>query len=298
MNYHVPVLLRESIEGLNIIPNGIYVDATFGGGGHSSSILKQISTGRLFGFDQDADAKKNIPENPLFTFVHHNFRFIKNFLNYYGVEQVDGILADLGVSSHHFDTAERGFSFRFSSSLDMRMDGSNGKTAQTIINTYNLEELTHIFKEYGEIINARKLAQTIINERSIKPIETTDELKLIGQRFCNPKSESKYLSQIFQALRIEVNNEIEVLEDFLEASLAVLKPGGRFVVITYHSLEDRLVKNFFKTGNFEGKPEKDFFGNISTPFEIITRKIITPSDEELKENNRSRSAKLRIAAKK
>lgn len=298
MKYHVPVLLHESVEGLNIIPNGIYVDATFGGGGHSSSILEKISTGKLFGFDQDEDAKKNSPQDSKFTFVHHNFRYLKNFLTYYKSPKVDGILADLGVSSHHFDTAERGFSFRFASDLDMRMDKKNIKTAQTIVNTYSEEQLTFIFKEFGEILNARKLARTIIEERELNPINTTEDLKKIGQRFSNPKTESKYLSQIFQALRIEVNNEIEVLKDFLVAGLDVLKPKGRFVVITYHSLEDRLVKNFFKTGNIEGKINKDFYGNVETPFEIISKKIITPSDEELSVNNRARSAKLRIAEKK
>lgn len=297
MKYHVPVLLNESIEGLNIIPNGIYVDATFGGGGHSSSILKHISTGKLFGFDQDDNAMRNIPNNPLFTFVHHNFRYIKRFLSYYGVHKVDGILADLGVSSHHFDTPERGFSFRFTANLDMRMDTSNPKTAFDVINSYSVEELTRIFKLFGEIDNAYKLAHAVCNARKLNSIKTTEDLKLICQKFCNPKTEHKYLSQVFQALRIEVNNEIEALQDFLEASLQVLKPKGRFVIITYHSLEDRIVKNFFKTGNIEGVITKDFYGNVQTPFELVNKKIIIPGEDELQENNRSRSAKLRIAEK-
>jgi 16S rRNA (cytosine1402-N4)-methyltransferase len=298
MNYHVPVLLHESIEGLNIVPQGIYVDATFGGGGHSSLILKNISGGKLFGFDQDEDAKLNIPDNQNFTFVHHNFRYIKRFLRYYNVTQVDGILADLGVSSHHFDTPERGFSFRFNATLDMRMDTTNQLKAHDVVNTYDVDSLTYVLKEYGELPNAKKVAYTIVQEREKQTIHTTEDLKQLCKRFCNPKTESKFLSQVFQALRIEVNKEIEVLQEFLQAGLEVLKPGGRFVVITYHSLEDRLVKNFFKTGNIQGVVKKDFYGNVQSPFQIISKKIITPTHEELEQNNRSRSAKLRIAEKK
>ncbi|MDR2962149.1 MAG: 16S rRNA (cytosine(1402)-N(4))-methyltransferase RsmH [Bacteroidales bacterium] len=298
MNYHNPVLLSESIAQLGINPSGVYIDATFGGGGHSREILKHLQNGHLYGFDQDDDARQNIPESANFTFVHHNFRYIRHFMRYYGVEQVDGILADLGVSSHHFDTPERGFSFRFNAPLDMRMDAETKLTAAEILNSYEESDLRRIFKEYGEIDNAYKLAQTIVRERGIAAIETTEELKKIGQRLCNPKIETKYVSQIFQALRIEVNNEMGVLRDFLQAGLETLKPGGRFVIITYHSLEDRMVKNFFKTGNLEGSVKKDFYGNVSTPFELVSRKAIVPTDEEIEENNRARSAKLRVAEKK
>lgn len=297
MKYHVPVLLNESIEGLNINPKGIYIDATFGGGGHSTAILKKLDGGHLFGFDQDADAKQNALQSEQFTFVYHNFAYVKNFMQFFEVGQVDGILADLGVSSHHFDEAERGFSFRFDGPLDMRMDRSVKKSATNVVNEYDEQQLTDVFKNYGEIANARRLAQEILSRRSIAPIRTTEELKQIGQRFCNPQTESKYLSQIFQALRIEVNNEMQALKDFLQGGLEILKPKGRFVVITYHSLEDRLVKNFFKTGNIEGKMEQDFYGNVRTPFTAISKKVIVPSDEEIKENNRARSAKLRIVEK-
>ncbi|HPH15778.1 MAG TPA: 16S rRNA (cytosine(1402)-N(4))-methyltransferase RsmH [Bacteroidales bacterium] len=297
MNYHVPVLLHESVEGLNIVPNGTYVDATFGGGGHSSLILKKISKGTLFGFDQDEDAKRNIPDNSQFVFVHHNFRYIKRFLRFYNVSQVDGILADLGVSSHHFDTPERGFSFRFNAALDMRMDCTTQLTARDVVNTYEKHALTTIFREYGELSQAHAIASAIVQERTVAEIVTTEDLKRVCKRFCNPKTESKILSQLFQALRIEVNKEMDVLQDFLQAGLDVLKPGGRFVIITYHSLEDRMVKNFFKTGNIQGQVNKDFFGNSESPFEIISKKIIVPSADELQQNNRARSAKLRIAQK-
>jgi len=295
MEYHNPVLLPESIENLAINPNGVYIDATFGGGGHSKEILKRLQNGHLYGFDQDDDARQNIPDSKNFTFVHHNFRYIRHFMRYYGVEQVDGILADLGVSSHHFDTPERGFSFRFNAPLDMRMDKKMKLSAATIINTYDEIDLRRIFKEYGEIANAYKLAQIIVHEREIVPIETTEQLKNIGKRLTNPKTETKYLSQIFQALRIEVNDEMGVLRDFLQAGLAVLKPGGRFVVITYHSLEDRMVKNFFKTGNCAGVVEKDFYGNVRTPFELVCKKALVPTEEEVEVNGRARSAKLRVA---
>jgi len=297
MKYHVPVLLNESVEGLNIHPKGIYIDATFGGGGHSAAILKKLDGGHLFSFDQDSDAKQNAFQSEAFTFVHHNFAYVKNFMQFFEIAAVDGILADLGVSSHHFDDAQRGFSFRFNAPLDMRMDRSVKKTAADIVNEYDEQNLTRVFKNYGEIANARRLAQEIIARRSAGAIRTTDDLKRIGQRFCNPQTESKYLSQIFQALRIEVNNEMQALKDFLEGGLQILKPGGRFVVITYHSLEDRLVKNFFKTGNVDGEMAQDFYGNVQTPFTAISKKVIVPSEEEIKENNRARSAKLRIVEK-
>lgn len=296
-NYHIPVLLNESIEGLNIADNGIYIDATFGGGGHSRAIVSKLKTGHLFGFDQDSDAKANTIDSENFTFVYHNFAYVKNFMQYYNIPAVDGILADLGVSSHHFDDAQRGFSFRFDAPLDMRMDRSVKKSAYHVINEYDEQELTKIFKMYGEIANARRLAQEIISNRTAAPIKTTDELKKIGQKFCNPQTESKYLSQIFQALRIEVNNEMQALQEFLQGGLSVLRPGGRFVVITYHSLEDRMVKNFFKTGNIEGDVDQDFFGNVKTPFTAISKKVIVPSEEEIQRNNRARSAKLRIVEK-
>lgn len=297
MSYHVPVLLHESVDGLQIRPDGIYVDATFGGGGHSKEIIKHLQSGHLFGFDQDADAKQNIIDSENFTFVYHNFAYVKNFIQYYNVNQVDGILADLGVSSHHFDDAQRGFSFRFDAPLDMRMDQTVKKSAYNVVNEYDEQELTKVFKTYGEIANARQLAQRIISVRQVAPIRTTDELKTIGQKFCNPLMESKYLSQIFQALRIEVNNEMQALKDFLQGGLSILKPGGRFVVITYHSLEDRMVKNFFKTGNVDGEIQQDFFGNVQAPFQAITKKVIVPTDEEIQRNNRARSAKLRIVEK-
>ena len=297
MMYHVPVLLHESVEGLNINPKGIYIDATFGGGGHSTAILKQLDGGHLFGFDQDDDARKNALQSEQFTFVYHNFAYVKNFMQYYGIPQVDGILADLGVSSHHFDDAERGFSFRFDGPLDMRMDRSVKKSAANVVNEYDELSLTAVFKNYGEIANARRLAQEIIARRKEAPILTTGDLKQIGTKFCNPQTEIKYLSQIFQALRIEVNHEMQALKDFLEGGLQILRPGGRFVVITYHSLEDRMVKNFFKSGNVNGDVEQDFFGNVKTPFTLISKKVIVPSDEELERNNRARSAKLRIVEK-
>ena len=297
MMYHVPVLLHESVEGLNINPKGVYIDATFGGGGHSTAILKQLDGGHLFGFDQDDDARKNALQSEQFTFVYHNFAYVKNFMQYYGIPQVDGILADLGVSSHHFDDAERGFSFRFDGPLDMRMDRSVKKSAANVVNEYDELSLTAVFKNYGEIVNARRLAQEIIARHKEAPILTTGDLKQIGTKFCNPETESKYLSQIFQALRIEVNHEMQALKDFLEGGLQILRPGGRFVVITYHSLEDRMVKNFFNSGNVNGDVEQDFFGNVKTPFTLISKKVIVPGAEELERNNRARSAKLRIVEK-
>lgn len=295
--FHTPVLLEQSLSGLQIKPDGDYVDATFGGGGHSRAILKNLGEGRLFGFDQDKDAAINIPDDRRFIFISHNFRFLKNFLAYFDVEKVDGILADLGVSSHDFDVPERGFSFRFKAELDMRMNQSSSKTAATVINSYSEDELIKIFREYGEIANARQLASAIVAARGQQPLTTTQQLLDVVKPFTPQKIENKYLAKVFQALRIEVNNEMEVLKEFLSASAGSLKPGARLVVITYHSLEDRLVKNFMKAGNFEGKAEKDFYGNVKTDFRVINNKVITPDEAELTRNPRSRSAKLRIAEK-
>ncbi|MBN2773751.1 MAG: 16S rRNA (cytosine(1402)-N(4))-methyltransferase RsmH [Prolixibacteraceae bacterium] len=295
--YHIPVMLNESLQGLAIKPGSDYVDATFGGGGHSREILKRLGDGRLFAFDQDLDAAGNVMNDNRFFFISHNFRFLKNFLAYYGVEHVDGILADLGVSSHDFDVAERGFSFRFDGDLDMRMNQNAKKNAMQVINEYPEENLKKIFREFGEINNAGKLASVIAGSRIKKKIVTTDQFSEIINDCITKKTEAKYLAKVFQALRIEVNNEISVLRDFLSASLDVLNPGGRLVILTYHSLEDRLVKNFMKTGDFEGKQEKDFYGNINSPFKLVNRKVIIPGEEELKKNPRSRSAKLRIAEK-
>ncbi len=295
--YHIPVLLQESLEGMNIQPKGIYVDVTFGGGGHSREILNRLaSEGHLFGFDQDADAEQNIPNNPRFTFVRSNFRYLYNFMRYHQVAgKIDGLLADLGVSSHHFDDQERGFSFRFDGLLDMRMNPRAGKTAADILNTYPEEELANVFYLYGELKVSRKLAATIVKARAEKPIKTIGELLEVVKPFVGKDKEKKFLAQVFQALRIEVNDEMRALKEMLCGTLKVLKPGSRLVVITYHSLEDRLVKNFLKAGNFEGKAEKDFFGNVKSPFRLVNNKVIVPSDEEIERNPRSRSAKLRIA---
>lgn len=295
--YHIPVLLNESIEGLNIQPDGEYVDVTFGGGGHSREILKNIETGRLFGFDQDEDAAANAFDDSRFVFVRHNFRYIRNFLRYHDVEQVDGILADLGVSSHDFDVAERGFSFRFSGALDMRMNRDAKLTAADIVNTYDEARLVQVFREYGEVNNAYRLAKQILAARQQKPVRTIDQFKEIIAPCVPKRTETKYLAKVFQALRIETNGELDVLKDFLEQSAELLKPGGRLVVITYHSLEDRLVKNFIKAGNFEGKQEKDFYGNVSSVLQAVNRKVIVPTEEEIERNPRARSAKLRIAEK-
>ena len=298
-SYHIPVLLHESINGLDIKGDGTYVDVTFGGGGHSKEILRHLTKdGHLYSFDQDADAEKNIFPDPRFTFVRSNFRYLKNFLRYYQVEQVDGILADLGVSSHHFDDEERGFSFHANTSLDMRMNTRAGKTAADIVNSYSEEQLADVFYLYGELKNSRKLASALVKERSGHPIQTIPEFLEIIKPFFGKEREKKELAKVFQALRIEVNDEMEALKEMLNASVDVLKPGGRLVVITYHSLEDRLVKNIIKTGNFQGKAEKDFYGNLLTPFSIVNNKVITANDEEIAKNPRSRSAKLRIAEKK
>ncbi|WP_347838653.1 16S rRNA (cytosine(1402)-N(4))-methyltransferase RsmH [uncultured Draconibacterium sp.] len=296
--YHIPVLAKESIEGMNLHANASVVDATFGGGGHSSLILESLgSGGRLFAFDQDEDAAGNALKDDRLFFIRHNFRYVKNFLHYYGVNQVDSIFADLGVSSHEFDEADRGFSFRFDAALDMRMNRDADIDAAKVVNSYDEERLLQVFKMFGEIKNARKLTATLIKARSVAPIKTTTRLKEIASA-CAPKAiENKYLAQVFQALRIEVNAEMEALREFLLASLDLLKPGGRLVILTYHSLEDRLCKNFMRSGNLEGKIEKDFYGNVQSPFRLINRKVIVPSAEEQKQNSRSRSAKLRIAEK-
>lgn len=297
MAYHTPVLLKESVEGLQIKPDGIYVDVTFGGGGHSREIIKHIKTGKLVAFDQDDDALPNLIDDERFVFVNHNFRFLKNFLKYHNIDKVDGILADLGVSSHHFDDPERGFSFRFDGELDMRMNQSAKLSAKNIINEYDEKELARLFWEYGELKNSRKLAKVIVDKRSEKAIETVKELTDVLMPFLPKHAEHKFLAKVFQALRIEVNREMEFLKEMLLQTTEVLKPGGRLVVITYHSLEDRLVKNFIRSGLFKGEAEKDFYGIADVPFEAVNRKIIVPTDEEIKENNRSRSAKLRIAKK-
>lgn len=297
--YHVPVLLEESIEGMNLQPQGIYADMTFGGGGHSKEILRRGDESiHLYSFDQDEDAEKNIVNDDRFTFVRSNFRYLPNFLRYYGVEQVDGILADLGVSSHHFDDSERGFSFRFDGKLDMRMNKRAGQTAADIVNTYDEERLADIFYLYGELKNSRKLATAIAKARSNKAIQTIGDFLDIVKPMFGREREKKELAKVFQALRIEVNQEMEALKEMLYAATEALRPGGRLVIITYHSLEDRMVKNMMKTGNVEGKVHQDFFGNVQTPFRMINNKVIVPSNDEINRNPRSRSAKLRIAEKK
>lgn len=297
--YHQPVMLQECMEGLAINPDGLYVDVTFGGGGHSREILKKLSNkGRLLAFDQDADARKNLPDDDRLTFIDQNFRYLKNNCRLQGAMSVDGILADLGVSSHQFDKPERGFSIRFNADLDMRMDQSTSLTAKEVINTYSEDKLHKIFGIYGEIKNAKSLAREITTARLNAPIETVSELKLALLKLIPKGKENKYLAQVFQALRIEVNQELEALQEFLEQTVDVLKPGGRLVVMSYHSLEDRLVKNFIAKGKFRGEVEKDFFGNQLKPLEAVTRKAVTADEEEIKLNNRARSAKLRIAKKK
>lgn len=299
MAYHVPALLDESIEGLDIRPSGVYVDVTFGGGGHSREILRRLNeNGRLIAFDQDEDAVLNSIDDPRFIFVRSNFRFLKHYLRYLGVDGVDGVLADLGVSSHHFDDAGRGFSFRFEGELDMRMNRLAPKSAADILNEYPEERLRELFLKYGELKNAHKIASSIAAYRQTKKITSTNDLLAILEPFAFKDREKKILAQAFQALRIEVNGEMEALTEMLTQALQLLNPGGRLSVISYHSLEDRLVKNFFRTGNFEGTLIKDFYGNVETPFEQINRKVIVPDEEEQLQNPRSRSAKLRIAKKK
>ncbi len=299
LDYHIPALLTETIEGLKIVPNGTYVDLTYGGGGHSRAIIEQLGeNGRLLGFDQDEDVLQNVIDDRRFVFVKSNFRYLNNFLKYHKIEQVDGILADLGVSSHHFDSRERGFSFRFEGDLDMRMNKKATFSAKDVLNNYEEKELADIFYLYGEMKNSRKLASVIVRERKIQRIEKIEHLVSIVTPFIKKEKEKKELSMLFQALRIEVNQELEALKEMLEQTVSVLKPNGRLVILTYHSLEDRLVKNFFKSGNFDGKVEKDFYGNVVSPFQVINKKVITATDEEIERNPRARSAKLRIAEKK
>lgn len=296
--YHQPVLLSECIKGLNIKPEGCYADVTFGGGGHSRAIMEQLSTGHLYAFDQDEDAAANVIDDERFTFIPQNFSYFKNFIQLYHNGQLDGVIADLGVSSHQFDTPEKGFSTRFDGRLDMRMSQSNPLDAATVVNTYGLDDLARVLSLYGELPNARQIATDIVMARDAEPIETTEQLKQSVQGRLPRGRENKVLAQVFQALRIEVNHEMEALTNFLSQCADVLKPGGRLVVLSYHSLEDRLVKNFTRTGNAEGKEEKDFFGNPITPYIIINRKPIVPSEEEIAINSRARSAKLRIAERK
>ena len=306
--YHIPVLLKESVDGLNIHKDGIYVDVTFGGGGHSREILGRLEgQAHLFSFDQDLDALANVDKafaaSERFTFVRGNFRYLKNFLRYYGENQVDGILADLGVSSHHFDDSERGFSFRFQGKLDMRMNQRADRTAADVINSYTEEQLADVFYIYGELKQSRRLAATIVRARQQKPVETIEEFlrlmqPLLGGRRGAADIDKKDMAKVFQALRIEVNQEMEALKAMLTQAAQVLRPGGRLSVITYHSLEDRMVKNLMKTGNVEGRMEQDFFGRVNSPFRLVNNKVIVPSAEEQTKNPRSRSAKLRIAEKK
>lgn len=298
--YHVPVLLEESVGGLNIKPGGIYVDVTFGGGGHSRRILEKLKSagGHLYSFDQDADAEKNVEPQEGFTFVRSNFRYLKNWMRYYNVDGIDGLLADLGVSSHHFDDETRGFSFRFDAPLDMRMNKRGGENAADILNNRTEEELADMFYLYGELKNSRRIAATIAKARTQKPILTTQDLVDATLSLFPKERGKKDMARMFQALRIEVNHEMSALKEMLAAATDILKPGGRLSVITYHSLEDRIVKNVMKTGNAEGKMEQDFFGRAETPFRLVNNKVITPSDEEQQRNPRSRSAKLRIAEKK
>ena len=307
--YHVPVLLKESVDGLNIQSGGVYVDVTFGGGGHSSEILSRLDEqAHLYSFDQDADAEQNVMrsevgaerrfvDDPRFTFVRSNFRYLKNWMRYYGVESIDGLLADLGVSSHHFDDESRGFSFRFDAQLDMRMNKRAGKTAADIVNDYDEEALANLFYLYGEIKQSRRLAAAVVKARSQQHIATTQDLLGILEPIFKREREKKDLAKVFQALRIEVNHEMNALKEMLKSATELLKPGGRLSVITYHSLEDRIVKNIMKTGNVEGKRIQDFYGRIETPFTLINNKVIVPSENEQQENPRSRSAKLRIAEK-
>ena len=298
--YHVPVLLKESVDGLNITEGGNFADVTFGGGGHSKEIYSRMDkNGHLYSFDQDADAEKNADgfDTKRFTFVRSNFRFLKNFMRYYGVEHIDGLLADLGVSSHHFDDSARGFSFRFEGKLDMRMNQRAGMTAADVVNTYEEERLADVLYLYGELKQSRKIAAALVKARQEKPIETIGDLMEVSKTFFRNEREKKDMAKLFQALRIEVNHEMDALKEMLKSATEMLKPGGRLVIITYHSLEDRIVKNLMKTGNVEGKEDKDFFGKVNTPYRLVNRQVIVPTDEEMTRNPRSRSAKLRIAEK-
>lgn len=297
MAYHVPALLKQSIEGLNIQPSGIYVDATFGGGGHSKGILELLGEGKLIAFDQDRDAEKNRPVDNRFLFLNQNFRFLKSNLRYHGVESIDGLLADLGVSFHQFDEPKRGFSFRFDSELDMRMNSRGDNTAADILNTRDRGDLVNILREYGEIRGPGRIADAIIERREREKLKTTGDLVKLLSEFAPRGRENKFYAKVFQSLRIEVNREIEFLKEMLFQAADILKPGGRLVVITYHSIEDRVVKNFFRTGNFMGKESKDFYGNTQSPFRLINRKVIVPDEKEIDSNSRARSARLRIAEK-
>ena len=298
MEYHNPVLLKETVDGLNIRPDGVYVDVTFGGGGHSREIMSRLGpNGKLFAFDQDEDAIKNAIDDERFTLIHENFRFIKRFLRFHGIKQVDGILADLGVSSHQFDVAERGFSTRFEAELDMRMSKRGELSAYHVVNEYDEVALKNVLLEFGELKNGGAMANVIVNARKENPIKNSEQLKQVLNRFLPGHKSNKILAQIYQAIRIEVNQEMDALKEFLTQSLEILKPEGRLSVISYHSLEDRLVKRFVKNGMFEGEPERDFFGNFEVPFKTI-EKLIVPSNEEIAINNRARSAKLRVAEKK
>ena len=295
--YHVPVLLQESVDGLDIQPDGVYVDVTFGGGGHSKEILSRLSPkGHLYSFDQDADAEKNIVNDDRFTFVRSNFRYITNWMQYYGVEQIDGLLADLGVSSHHFDDETRGFSFRFDAPLDMRMNKRAGQTAADVLNNYTEEQLADVFYLYGEMKNARRIAKAVCDYRREKSLQTTADLGEVIEPLMRSEREKKDMARLYQALRIEVNHEMDALRDMLRGATRLLREGGRLSVITYHSLEDRIVKNVMKAGNVEGKVEQDFYGRVTSPFRLVN-KVTIPSDEEQQRNPRSRSAKLRIAEK-
>ena len=295
-SYHIPVLLQECIDGLSIRPDGVYVDVTFGGGGHSRAILSALGEkGHLYGFDQDSDAINNVPVDSRFTFVHSNFRYLKNWMRYHGVEQLDGLLADLGVSSNHFDEAGRGFSFRQDGPLDMRMNRQASLSAKDVIQTYNEKQLAQIFYLYGELRNARQLAAAIVRNRNIQPINTIDDFIKVVNPLMGKSREKKDLAKVFQALRIEVNHELEALCEMLGSAIDLLKPGGRLVVLTYHSLEDRIVKNFMRAGNVDGKADKDFYGNLLSPLKPVNNKVILPDAAEEERNPRSRSAKLRIA---
>ena len=295
-SYHIPVLLQECIDGLSIRPDGVYVDVTFGGGGHSRAILSALGEkGHLYGFDQDSDAINNVPVDSRFTFVHSNFRYLKNWMRYHGVEQLDGLLADLGVSSHHFDEAGRGFSFRQDGPLDMRMNRQASLSAKDVIQTYNEKQLAQIFYLYGELRNARQLAAAIVRNRNIQPINTIDDFIKVVNPLMGKSREKKDLAKVFQALRIEVNHELDALCEMLGSAIELLKPGGRLVVLTYHSLEDRIVKNFMRAGNVDGKADKDFYGNLLSPLKPVNNKVILPDAAEEERNPRSRSAKLRIA---
>lgn len=298
LEYHNPVLLKETVDGLNIKPDGVYVDVTFGGGGHSREIMSRLGPqGKLFAFDQDLDALANAIDDPRFVLINENFRYIKRFLRFHGVKEVDGILGDFGVSSHQFDVAERGFSTRFEAELDMRMNQNGEISAFNVVNEYDEQELKNVFAEYGELTNARAIARAIVEAREVELIKNSEQLKTVLARFLPAHKSNKILAQIYQAIRIEVNQEIDVLKEFLTQALEILKPEGRLSVISYHSLEDRLVKRFVKNGMFEGEPEKDFFGRFEVPFKTIG-KLIVPTAEEIEINNRARSAKLRIAEKK